>query len=474
MPQRKPSNAWALYTFLSSRLNQGRGFGSFVKGTAVLGILVGATALWITLSVVRGFSTVISEKTVEFAPELTISLASGETFTRSDTLLQRIRTVAGDQWSDSGRQTTHLTDSMSSLSVILDEQVMIQHQGQVTGGLLRGVEREQFDPLLPFVQDERCGEVAWNKASGNEARGNKAKGNEARGNDAERIERVEQIKQTVQQRSATTTQQRPLPVWLGQGLAQELGIITGQTGRLLRLDMASVGQDLPTIGVFRLCGVLSTGIAPLDDGLIMAPLDATQAFVGASDLTGTGLALNIERASPEDLSSLQDAILGALPYTFVVESVYQRWRSLFAWIELQEQTIPLVITFLVLIAAFNLVGAVMMMVLERTQAIAVLRVLGMPQAQLRVYFITEGLRVALLGLAGAAVLTAVIHGIQWSTGIITLPVESYYMETMPLVPTVLDGVIVIVSTLGLSMLASWIPATIASKVDPTATLRFQQ
>ena len=82
MTQRKPSNVWALYTFLSSRLNQGRGFGSFVKGTAVLGILVGATALWITLSVVRGFSTVISEKTVEFAPELTISLASGEMFTR--------------------------------------------------------------------------------------------------------------------------------------------------------------------------------------------------------------------------------------------------------------------------------------------------------------------------------------------------------------------------------------------------------
>jgi lipoprotein-releasing system permease protein len=469
MSQRKPSDVWALYTFLSSRLNQGRGFGSFVKGTAVLGILVGATALWITLSVVRGFSTVISEKTVEFAPELTISLASGETFTRSDTLLQRVRAVAGAQWNGLGSQTTHLADSMSSLSVILDEQVMIQHQGQVTGGLLRGVEREQFDPLLPFVQDERCGEAAWKKA-----KGNKSRGNEARGNDTEQIERVEQIKQTVQQRSATTTQQRRLPVWLGQGLAQELGIITGQTGRLLRLDMASVGQDLPTIGVFRLCGVLSTGIAPLDDGLIMAPLDATQAFVGASDLTGTGLALNIERASPEDLSSLQDAILGALPYTFVVESVYQRWRSLFAWIELQEQTIPLVITFLVLIAAFNLVGAVMMMVLERTQAIAVLRVLGMPQAQLRVYFIIEGLRVALLGLAGAAVLTAVIHGIQWSTGIITLPVESYYMETMPLVPTVLDGVIVTVSTLSLSMLASWIPASIASKVDPTVTLRFQQ
>ena len=66
MSQRKPSNALSLYSFLSSRLNQGRGFGSFVKGTAVLGILVGATALWITLSVVRGFSTVISEKTIEF------------------------------------------------------------------------------------------------------------------------------------------------------------------------------------------------------------------------------------------------------------------------------------------------------------------------------------------------------------------------------------------------------------------------
>tara|TARA_A100001015_G_scaffold297397_1_gene378854 strand:- start:1635 stop:2972 length:1338 start_codon:yes stop_codon:yes gene_type:complete len=445
MTQRKPSNVWALYTFLSSRLNQGRGFGSFVKGTAVLGILVGATALWITLSVVRGFSTVISEKTVEFAPELTISLASGEMFTRSDTLRERVKGVLEAQWTGTRSQDPRRADLSPNLSLMLDDQVMIQHNGQVTGGLLRGVQWGQFEPLIPFIENDVCGEAPW-----------------------------EQTEQMPQQRSGTTSQQRTIPVWLGQGLAQELGITTGQSGRLLRLDMESIGQDLPTIGVFRLCGELSTGIAPLDDGLILAPLAATQSFLEVSALTGTGLALNMDHASSEELSMLQDAILDALPYTFVVESVYQRWRSLFAWIELQEQTIPLVITFLVLIAAFNLVGAVMMMVLERTQAIAVLRVLGMPQSQLRVYFLLEGLRVALLGLSGAAVLTALIHGIQWTTGVITLPVESYYMETMPLYPTVLDSVIVIGATVGLSMLASWVPATIASKVDPTVTLRFQQ
>ena len=447
MSQRKPLNAWALYTFLSSRLNQGRGFGSFVKGTAILGILVGATALWITLSVVRGFSTVISDKTVEFAPELTISLASGETFTRSDTLLQRIETVVKDRWANTATQDSPQASSSYSLSVMLDEQVMIQHREQVTGGLLRGIQKAQFEPLRPFVESDVCGETPWqDKSMGGESMDG----------------------------AIQASQQRLMPVWLGQGLAQELGIVTGQSGRLLRLDMTSIGQDLPTIGVFRLCGVLSTGIAPLDDGLILAPLGATQAFLSSSNLAGTGLALNIDHASVEELTLLQDDILEALPYTFVVESVYQRWRSLFAWIELQEQTIPLVITFLVLIAAFNLVGAVMMMVLERTQAIAVLRVMGMPQSQLRIYFIIEGLRVALLGLSGAALLTAVIHVIQWSTGIITLPVESYYMETMPLVPTVLDSIVVIVATLSLSMLASWIPATIASKVDPTVTLRFQQ
>jgi ABC-type lipoprotein release transport system permease subunit len=161
MSQRKPLNAWALYTFLSSRLNQGRGFGSFVKGTAVLGILVGATALWITLSVVRGFSTVISDKTVEFAPELTISLASGETFTRSDTLLQRIETVVKDRWANTPTQDSTQVSSSYSLSVMLDEQVMIQHHEQVTGGLLRGIQKVQFEPLRPFVESDVCGEAPW-------------------------------------------------------------------------------------------------------------------------------------------------------------------------------------------------------------------------------------------------------------------------------------------------------------------------
>lgn len=444
MSQRKPSNALALYSFLTSRLNQGRGFGSFVKGTAVLGILVGATALWITLSVVRGFSTVISEKTIEFAPELTISLASGERFTRSDTLVQRIESTFLGQLKQSGesRRTQQPEQSQPSLSVILDEQVMIQHNGLVTGGLLRGIEQTQFEPLSPFIEKDVCVESSWPDAN---------------------------IDEPSQQRS-----QRGVPVWMGQGLAQELGLVVGQSGRLIRLDMERLAQDLPTIGMFRLCGILATGIAPLDDGLILAPLPQTQSFLEVDHLTGTGIAVNVDGSTQQQITLLQDAILEDLPYIFVVESVYQRWRSLFAWIELQEQTIPLVITFLVLIAAFNLVGAVMMMVLERTQAIAVLRVLGMPQSRLRVYFLMEGVRVALLGLFGAAVLTTLIHWIQWTTGVITLPVESYYMETMPLYPTVLDSVIVIGATLGLSILASWVPATIASKYNPTVTLRFQQ
>ena len=447
MSQRKPSNALALYSFLSTRLNQGRGFGSFVKGTAVLGILVGATALWITLSVVRGFSSVITEKTIEFAPELTISLASGERFTRSDTLVQRLETTISGQLEQSGQfgrfgRAQQSKPIQPSLSVILDEQVMIQHNGIVTGGLLRGIEQTQIEPLRPFIEQDVCVETAWLD----------------RNTDGES-----------QQRS-----QRGIPVWMGQGLAQELGLTVGQSGRLLRLDMERLAQDLPTIGMFRLCGILATGIAPLDDGLVLAPLSHTQSFLEVDNLTGTGIAVNVDGSTQQQITLLQDAILAGLPYTFVVESVYQRWRSLFAWIELQEQTIPLVITFLVLIAAFNLVGAVMMMVLERTQAIAVLRVLGMPQSRLRVYFLMEGVRVALLGLFGAAVLTTLIHWIQWTTGVITLPIESYYMETMPLYPTVLDSVIVIGATLGLSILASWVPATIASKYNPTVTLRFQQ
>ena len=444
MSQRKPSNALALYAFLSSRLNQGRGFGSFVKGTAVLGILVGATALWITLSVVRGFSTVITDKTIEFAPELTISLASGERFTRSDTLVQRLETTISSQLEQSGRfvRAQQPEQTQPSLSVILDDQVMIQHNGIVTGGLLRGIEQTQFKPLRPFIEQDVCVETAWLYGS----------------TDGESLQRS----------------QRGIPVWMGQGLAQELGLTVGQSGRLLRLDMERLAQDLPTIGMFRLCGILATGIAPLDNGLVLAPLSHTQSFLDVDNRTGTGIAVNVDGSTQQQITLLQDAILAGLPYTFVVESVYQRWRSLFAWIELQEQTIPLVITFLVLIAAFNLVGAVMMMVLERTQAIAVLRVLGMPQSRLRIYFLMEGVRVALLGLFGAAVLTTLIHWIQWTTGVITLPIESYYMETMPLYPTVLDSVIVIGATLGLSILASWVPATIASKYNPTVTLRFQQ
>jgi lipoprotein-releasing system permease protein len=156
----------------------------------------------------------------------------------------------------------------------------------------------------------------------------------------------------------------------------------------------------------------------------------------------------------------------------MARTIYQVFRGLFAWVNLQEAIIPIVIAIMIVVAAFNIVGTLLMIILEKTREIGVMASMGASRQVLRRLFLWLGL---FIGAAGTGIGLSLAFGLavlQQRYAIIPLPAEAYYMDTAPVELDPFDFVLVGVVALILCVLAAYIPARFASRIEPLKVIRF--
>ncbi|MCC5934843.1 MAG: ABC transporter permease [Balneolales bacterium] len=394
--------------FSSSR--KGASFLSFIKIMAVSGVAVGAAGLLIALAVVHGFKSTIQEKILGFGNHITVSTYTGNPITRADTLLSFVAAQPG----------------VDAAQLAVTGQGMVQAGNYVEGTLIKGVdENGDLSDLRSYVTDG-----------------------------------------TFDLRMQENG--RPGLV-LGQRLARSIGASPGSTITLYTLR-GSGGTELPDIMQFTLTGIYHTGIDIFDDTFVMIgfshaarllsvpPGMAHQVDVRVSDL---GLIRQVHTQLHEELR-----------FPLYVENIYQTYSNLFAWIDLQEQTIPFVISVMIIVAAFNLIGAVLMMVLERTRDIGILKTIGASDRSIKSIFLFEGLLVGAAGLVIGIAISLLFYWLQSTYGIIPLSEDNYFMTTAPVEPKIRDFFLVGGVTMLLCALASWLPARTAAKTDPLKVIQF--
>ena len=156
----------------------------------------------------------------------------------------------------------------------------------------------------------------------------------------------------------------------------------------------------------------------------------------------------------------------------LVRSIFEIYRGLFAWVDLQEAIIPLVISVLVLVAAFNVMGALLMIVLEKTREIGILASMGTSRQDIQKLYLNLGFFVGGFGTAIGLVLAWGLGMLQLHYGIVGLPAEAYYMTTAPIAMYISDFVLVAMMSLLLCLGASYFPARVASRILPLQVIRF--
>jgi len=258
---------------------------------------------------------------------------------------------------------------------------------------------------------------------------------------------------------------------IGKKLADKLFLDVGDqvTVFALRNDRIPSPSNLPGIEKFNVTGIFESGMAEYDDMYAYITLSAAQQLFDIGDnVTG----YNIKLGDISRIDSLTRFLTKKLRYPHAVKSIYQSHRNIFTWIELQKQPIPLILGLIIIVAVFNIIGTLLMVVLEKTNSIGVLKSLGAKGKQIIGIFVIQGIILAVAGIILGNVLATILIQIQLKFDVISLPSSVYFMSTVPILIKFDTYLIVSIVTFFLCIFASIIPSFIASRIRPVESLRF--
>ncbi len=272
--------------------------------------------------------------------------------------------------------------------------------------------------------------------------------------------------------SGETAINRPEPpIVLGSDLAEQIGaqvsdsvLVTSPQGELTPLGLA------PRYQRFRVAGIFHSGFYQYDSAMGFMRLADTQRLFSEPDLiTVVSFRIDDLYNAPEIGREIEQAA----GQGYMTTNWIEQNRELFRALKLEQIVTFIVIALIVIVAALNILIALTMMVMEKTRDIAVLMSFGVDPAQVRRIFMLQGLLISVIGTAIGLVLG---YAAAWAGGhyhFIHLSAEVYSIDTLPFAPRALDGVIVSVVSVGISLLATLYPSTSASRILPAEALRYE-
>ena len=167
----------------------------------------------------------------------------------------------------------------------------------------------------------------------------------------------------------------------------------------------------------------------------------------------------------------------AIPEKLGPDYLTQDWadmnKSLFSALWLEKMAISITIGLIVMVAALNIIASLVLLVMEKSRDIAILKTMGSPAASIRNIFMLQGLIIGLAGTAVGALFGCIIVGVLDRYKLIRVPVDVYQISYVPFTLLPLDFTIVIVSAILICFLATIYPSRQAAKLDPAQALRYQ-
>lgn len=258
---------------------------------------------------------------------------------------------------------------------------------------------------------------------------------------------------------------------IGKKLAERLSVNTGDTLTIftMRKDKLPSLANPPGIEQFAIGGIYESGMAEYDDLNGYIDLKTAQnLFAMNEEISGFNIKLNDVSKIDSITADLQDF----LRYPHYVRSIFNVHQNIFTWLDLQKEPIPIVLGLIILVAVFNIVGALLMIVLERTSAVGILKSLGATKMQILNIFILQGSFIGLVGIFFGNIIAYILTYLQNNFELITVPGEIYFLSQVVLSTNIANYAIVSIITLLLCVLAAAIPSYIASKINPITAIRF--
>ena len=261
---------------------------------------------------------------------------------------------------------------------------------------------------------------------------------------------------------------------LGKLLASKLNAFPGDTVVLLGaagLDMnASTGAIVPRADSVVVSGVFETGMYEYDDAYLYLSLETAQRFAGyGTDVTG----IEVRSKDRWNAPAVADTLRAQLESSVRTMDWQEQNRSLFQALKLEKLGMGVILLLIVVVAAFNIVSTLTMVVADKTREIGILRAMGMPAASIRRIFLYQGTVVGAVGTGGGLVLGLVVALLLEKYRLIALDPSVYFIDHLPVAIQLLDVVMIVLASVAIAALATLYPAKQAAKLYPVEAIRHE-
>jgi lipoprotein-releasing system permease protein len=259
---------------------------------------------------------------------------------------------------------------------------------------------------------------------------------------------------------------------LGERLANRLSVYPG----IDSITLTTVGSDVsPVTGTLvpkemklEVTGVFNTGMYEYDNQYLFVSLDVAQELAGIhQDVTGLEVATKDRWAAAE----VGAALAKRLGYPYRTEDWQAQNNSLFQALRLEKLGMSLILMLVILVAAFNIVGTLTMVVADKTKEIGILRAMGMTASSIRRIFLAQGIMIGVVGTALGLLLGLATALALDTYKLIPLNPEVYFIDHLPVARQPLDIAVTVVASLLIAAAATVYPALQASRLLPVEAMR---
>lgn len=263
-------------------------------------------------------------------------------------------------------------------------------------------------------------------------------------------------------------------ILLGHRLANRLSAFTGDVVEVLSVGSGKInrvlGVEIPRRWRFEVTGTFDTGMYQYDDGFAVLPLAAAQQVAGlGAAVTG----IEIRLRDPWAAQAIGDSLVNRLGYPYRALAWQDQNASLFSALELEKLGMGLVILFIMLVAAFNIVGTLTMVVTDKTREIGILQAMGLPAPSLGRVFLLQGGLIGGMGTAIGMVLGLAVGYLLDRSGWIRIDPSVYFIDRLPVHIEVTDVAVVVVTSLLVAVLATLPPSWSATRLTPVEAIRYE-
>ncbi len=408
--------------FIAKRYFKGKrkiGFISIVTYFATIGIAIGVMVLNIVLSVMNGFEDIVKEKIIGAISHIQVVSFHNEGIVDYDSLCTEIKKIKG----------------VTGVSPLIFSKSAIQSKENLDVIILNGIDTNRVDQVID-LRKYIIGGVLDLGLQYDEESGDSLPG-----------------------------------IVLGYDLADRLRLVVGQTVVLGSFRTVSLmGNMMPKLKKCVVTGIFKSGFYDYDAAFGFVSLKTAQNLFFYGNKVNQ---IDVRIKDMYQAKKIASIIEKKLKYPYYTLNWIDRNKKLFTWIKLEKYVMFTILNLIIFVAVFNIISALIMLVLNKTKEIGILRAMGATKKNIMKIFMYDGLSAGIIGVITGTLLSILVCYLQQKYKIISIPSDLYTIDALPVKMIVNDFVLVGLSGLILSFLATLYPAKKASEQKPVEALVYE-